>query len=515
VCKQEDAFAVADAPYLLGLDIGTSTLKTGLFTADGREIATVSDEYLVLPDGQEAIDVAPEVFWHGVCRVIRAVIERTEARRERIVALSMSSHAETLVFLDKSGRSVRPAIFTNDVRAGSEAAELAREFDPLWLLEHTGQPDAVALLPACKILWLRRHEPEAFARIAHYLLPSDYIGYQLTGTIAGHDTMWLSSLMLDVRQRDWLSPVLQRVGVRREQLPQLLPSGTVIGRVRDEAAAVTGLQVGTPVVMGAMDQMCAALAAGNIRPGIVTESTGSVLALLATTGRPIFDPVTKIGCYTHAVPGAYCLVPWNPTGGLVLKWFKDRFAQTEQQQSEISGKSAYELLCDAAAAVAPGCDGLVMIPHLQGMLFPEIVPAARGVYFGFSLGHGKAHFTRAILEAIAFMLRDGLDALKGLGVDIQQVAVLGGGGRSRLWSQIKADVCQSPLVVPAVTEAALQGAAILAAVGAGLHAGIPDAAAAMAGPADRIEPNPDLAQVYDAAYQRYRALFKQLRALFG
>jgi sugar (pentulose or hexulose) kinase len=263
-----------------------------------------------------------------------------------------------------------------------------------------------------------------------------------------------------------------------------------------------------------MDQVCAAVAAGNIRPGIVTESTGSVLALLATTDRPVFDPVTKISCYTHAVPGAYCLIPWNPTGGLVLKWFKDRFGEVEQERARGTGVSAYDLLCEAAAAVPPGCDGLVMLPHLQGVLFPEINPGARGAFFGFTLSHGRAHFTRAILEAIAFMLRDGLGALKGLGVEAGQVCVLGGGARSRLWSQIKADVCQLPLTVPRASEAALQGAAMLAGVGAGVFPDVAAAAEAMVHVTDRIEPDPALADVYDRAYHRYRKLYEQLRPLF-
>ena len=503
-----------DTGYLLGLDLGTSTAKAGLFTLDGREVAVAGEEYLEIPEGTATVEVDPELFWQAICRVTRRAVAQAEGARGRILALSMSSHAETLVFLRRDGRPARPAIFTNDTRAEQEARELAGKLDPAWLLERTGQPEVVALWPACKIAWLRRHEPETFAEIAHILLPEDYIFHRLCGALAAEATAWGSSIMVDLRARDWLDPVLELVGIRRAQLPEIVASGTAVGTVSRGAAADLGLEPGVPVVVGAMDQLCAGAAAGNVRPGMVTVSTGSVLALLATTDRPIFDPVTKISCYTHVVPEAYCLIPWNPTGGLVLKWFKDRFGTAEQEQARRTGESAYDLLCGPAAEVPPGCEGLVMLPHLQGVLFPEINPAARGAFFGFCLGHTRAHFTRAILEAIAFMLRSGLEALAGLGVEVGEVRLLGGGARSRLWTQIEADVCQVPVAIPAASEAAVQGAALLAAVGAGVYPDVPAAARAMVQIKERIEPNPALAETYERAYRRYQALYRQLKPLF-
>ncbi|MHB0878665.1 MAG: FGGY-family carbohydrate kinase, partial [Anaerolineae bacterium] len=298
----------------LGLDIGTSTIKAGIFTADGRELAVAAEEYMRLPEGQEWVEFAADTLWQAACRVVRAALAK--AVDARVAAVSIATHAETLVFLDAEGRPVRPAIFTTDCRAGDEARDLVQRFGMDWLLRHTGQPEMTGAWPCSKLLWLTRHEPEALQRTAHVLLPADYVIYRLSGAVTGEPSAWGSSVMVDLAARDWLAPMLDAVGVCREQLPPLVAPGTRAGTVTSTAAAATGLPAGTAVVVGAMDQSCAAIGAGNVRPGIVSVSTGSVLALHATTDRPLFDAVTKVGCYAHPVPGTYCLLPWNPTGGL-------------------------------------------------------------------------------------------------------------------------------------------------------------------------------------------------------
>jgi len=496
---------------LLGLDLGMSTAKAGLFTATGRQVALASEEYLQIPEGVPVLEADAELFWRAVCAVIREALAMAGAgSAERVAGVSISSHAETLIILGEDGQTVRPAILSPDSRAEQEAAELTALVGNDWILERTAQPEITAMWPACKLAWLKRHEPDSLAAATHILLPPDFIIYRLCGAAVGEAAAWLSSVMLDITSQAWLAPVLDYAGVRQEQLPQLLAPGTLAGRVTAQAAAETGLAEGTPVAVGCMDQICAGLAAGNVRPGIVTASTGSVLALMATTPAPVFDHVTKIPAYPHAVPGLYCLLPWNPTGGMVLKWYKDRFGQLEEQQAQGSGASVYDLLTGPAAEVPPGCDGLTMVPHLQGVLFPEVNPAARGAFIGFSLMHTKAHFTRAILEAIAYMLRSGVECLRGLGVNVEEVRVLGGGARNRLWNQIMADVCQVPIATPANLEAAVLGAAMLAAVGAGV---VPDALAAaemMVGIAGRYLPDVALAGVYGEGYTRYNRLYQKL-----
>jgi xylulokinase len=247
---------------------------------------------------------------------------------------------------------------------------------------------------------------------------------------------------------------------------------------------------------------------------MITESTGSVLALVASIQEPIFDAETRLPCHIHAVPDTYCLLPWNPTGGLTLKWFKDNFAQDLLSKSQAEGRDIYELLTEPAAEIPPGSDGLIMLPHLEGAFFPEFDAQVRGVFFGFTLSHTRAHFTRAIMEAIAYMLRRDLEGLQRLGAGASELRVLGGGAKSRLWSHIKADVCNLPVIMPSHREAAVMGAAMLAAVGVGYYADIPSAAKVMARPGIRVAPDPANRALYDSTFNLYITLYETLKPLF-
>jgi xylulokinase len=325
--------------------------------------------------------------------------------------------------------------------------------------------------------------------------------------------MWSSSLVLDISRRKWSDELLAFGGIRADQLPDLFLSGATIGHVSSACAGETGLSAKTAVVTGGLDHTCAGVAADNLEDGVVTVSTGSVLALLTTVREPIFDRATPVPCHIHAVPGRYCLLPWNQTGGLAFKWFKDRFAEEVGATAGADVPSIYDALAAEAANVPPGSDGMVMRPHLEGALFPEFDPNARGVFFGFSLTHTRAHFVRALLEAMAFMIRRDLEGLKRLGVAARELRVLGGGAKSLLGSQIKADICGILVVVPAQQEAAVLGAAILAAVGARLYPDIKAAVRGMTSWGEEVRPNPAHRAVYDRAYKLYIALYDAVKAL--
>jgi xylulokinase len=301
--------------------------------------------------------------------------------------------------------------------------------------------------------------------------------------------------------------------VSSAQLPELCAPGTFIGNVTEAAARETGLSQDTRVVAGAIDQVCAAVAAANIVPGVVSESTGSVLALLATTSEPILHENSRIPCHIHALPNTYCLLPWNPTGGMVLKWFKDLLAGTGSDRD--GGGVSYEQLSSEAELVPPGCDGLVMLPHLAGALFPEYNQTARGVFYGITLTHTRGHFARSIMEAIAFLIRRDLEGLSLMGAGAKEIRILGGGARSRVWSQIKANACQIPVIIPAQEESAALGAAILAAVGSGFYPDIPSAVQAMTAIRETIAPDPSQQAVYDSAYALYQKLYESVKDLYA
>jgi xylulokinase len=503
----------ADPPYVLGLDMGTSTVKAALFNADGVQIGLQSDEYLLTPD-HEVVENDPETYWSPVVRAVRKLLKEFPGRPEQIVAVSTSTFGESIFPMAADGSPTRPSVSWMDNRSAPEAQAFVERVGLPALQSASGQGDIGPLWPATKFLWMARSEPDVFRRTAKFLLPDDYLLFRLSGEMVAEETMWGSSLVMDIRRKVWSEPLMEAAGVTPEKLPPLTPTCTVIGRVSQACAEATGLSTETKVVSGAMDQMCAAVGAGNIVPGIITESAGSVVALLTTTREPIIDFATKVPCHIHAVPGMYCLLAWSPTGGLVLKWFKDRFGEEEKQRAAQTGTDVYDVLCEEASHVQAGSDGLTMLPYLEGSGFPEFVPSARGVLFGLSLRHGKPHIIRSILEAIAYLIKADVDVLQSLGAGADEVRVIGGGAKSALWNQIKADVLGLPIAVPANREAAVLGAAIIAAVGAGLHRDFPTAVEAMTRMGDRIQPDAANHTVYAEGYRRYRRLFEHVTELF-
>lgn len=500
-------------PYLLGLDLGISTVKVALFTVEGELLALESDEYMIMPDG-DAIEADPEIYWAPMARSIRKLLKNWGGAPEDIASVSISSHGETIFPMKADGKPARKALNWMDNRSQPEVDELLSSLGGQKVLEISGQPEIGPVWPLTKYRWMSKHEPEVIKQTASFLLPEDYILFRLSGQFVGEYTLWSSSLVFDIRAKTLSDELLAFGGISSAQTPCLYPSGTAFGTISPDCAAETGLSTKTRVVTGALDQVCAAIAAGNVAPGMITESTGSVLALVASVEEPIFDAQTKLPCHIHAVPDTYCMLPWNPTGGLTLKWFKDNFAQDLAGKALEEGKDIYDLLARPAAEVPPGSDGLIMLPHLEGAFFPEFDTQARAVFFGFTLSHTRAHFTRAIMEAIAYMLRRDLEGLQTLGAGTSELRVLGGGAKSQIWSQIKADVCKLPVIMPSHREAAVMGAAMLAAVGVGYYRDIQSAAKVMAKPGTRVEPNPANQDVYEAAFDLYISLYEALKPSF-
>lgn len=497
----------------LGLDIGISTVKVALFTGEGHLVALESDEYMIMPEG-DAVETDPEIYWAPMARSIRRLLKSWGGPPDSIASVSLSSHGETVFPMRADGKPARKALNWMDNRSQLEAEELIQTFGSQKVLEISGQPEIGPIWPVTKYRWMSKHEPEVVKSTASFLLPEDYILFRLSGEFVGEYTLWSSSLVFDICHKTLSDELLAFAGISAAQIPRLYPAATAFGKISPACAAETGLSTKTRVVTGALDQVCAAIAAGNVAPGMITESTGSVLALVASIKEPIFDSRTRLPCHIHAVPDTYCMLPWNPTGGLTLKWFKDNFAQDLSGKAQTEGEDVYDLLTLPAAEVPAGSDGLIMLPHLEGAFFPEFDAQVRGVFFGFTLSHTRAHFTRAIMEAIAYMLRRDLEGLQRLGAGASELRVLGGGAKSHLWSQIKADVCNLPIIMPSHREAAVMGAAMLAAVGVGYYADIPSAAKVMARPSSRVAPDPTNRAAYDAAFDLYISLYKTLKPLY-
>ena len=499
-------------PCFLGIDAGTTSLKAALYTADGRLLAQGQEEYSLLTPGPGIVEMAAEVYWQACCRAVAAALAAGGIRPQQVAALAVASQGETLIPVDAQGRPLRRAIVWLDSRAVAEAAHIAERFDRETVYHVTGQVAVVPTWPACKIAWLRDHEPDVFGRSAIYLLFADYLLYRLTGQYVTDYSLTVSSLLLDIQAKRWWQPMLDCVGLGAGQLPRLVEPGQALGQLSREGAEATGLRQDTVAVAGGLDQVVGALGAGNATPGLVTEMTGGALAIVATLDRPRFDPGRRVPCHYHARPDTYCLLPWGQTAGMALRWFRDLFFAAEMAAAP--GANLYDEMTARAARVAPGCDGMVMLPHLEGAACPENNPSARAVFYGATLSHTRDHFTRAILEAVAYMLRRNLELVEGLGASIAEVRSIGGGAASPLWLQIKADVLQKPVRTVASKEVACLGAAMLAATGAGRFADLDEANRVMVQLGGIVEPTPAHAGIYQAAYEQYCELYERLAPTF-
>lgn len=502
------------SPCFLTLDVGTTCLKAGVVDLSGQLLAVARQEYQLLTPAPSWVELPVEVYWQTACQVARQALAHSGVTPEQVRAVCIASQGETLVPLDAHGKPLRHAIVWLDNRALAEAEALRASFDPQELYQRTGQPEVTPAWPASKLLWIRHHEPQVFARAARYLLLEDYLLYRLTGRFVTGMALQTSSLLLDIRQRTWWPAMLDRVGVRPEQLGELLEPGAVVGPLSPEGAQALGLTPHSLAVCGGMDQVVGALGAGNSVPGVVSETTGGALGIVVSLDRPRYDPDYGIPCHCHALPDGYCLLAWGQTAGMALRWFRDQFFALEAQVAAGAGLDPYDLMTAPAAQVPAGCDGLLVLPHLEGATCPEFNPAARAVFFGATLRHGRAHFTRAIMEAVAYMLKKNLERVERLGVTTREVRSMGGGARSPLWLQIKADVLQKPILTLEVEESALLGAALLCAVATGYYASLSEATQHMVRLRNTVLPNPQHQAVYAQGYARYLELYERLEPMF-
>jgi len=500
-------------PAILAFDLGTTALKCALHDLNGNVLAKAAEEYqLVTPDA-DSVEMEVETYWQAFRSAVARVLKESGVAPREIAALGVSAQGETLILVDRDGKPVRRAIVWLDNRAQAEADALAAALGNRTAYEVTGQVKLVATWPAAKILWLRHHEPRAFERTAKFLLIEDYFLHRLTGEYVTEGSLVTSTCYWNFRTRAWWPEMLAQLGLRPDQLPAYHESGEPVGKLRPDVADELGLQPGTVVCTGALDQACGAIGVGNIQPGIFSENTGAALAICATVSQPVLDPQNQMPCHYHGLPGLYMLHTFT-SGGIVMRWFRDEFAGPERQVGQASGLDSYDLMGLEAARVAPGCEGLVMLPHLQGAMAPEANPNASGVFYGFTLRHGKNHFIRAIMESIGFIVRRNIDVIEGLGVRVSEIRALGGGARSRLWKQIEADVAGRPVVTTTNEEAATLGAAILAGKAVGLYTSVEEAATKMIQIKERFEPASANRAVYDEAYQTYCRLYAALCPLF-
>ncbi len=496
----------------LTFDIGTTSVKVILYGRDGRLAGKVIRNYSLATPDVNWYEADPDLYWDAVVSGTREVLESSRVDPQEIRTISGCSQGETMIFIGADGRPVRPAIVWLDLRAREEAAELAALVSRDELYAITGLNEIDPTWSATKVLWVKKHQPEIFLKTTRILLVEDYITWRLTGRACTTPNLLSSSLFVDVHSHRYWGMFVDHLGIA-DRLPEIIEPGDRVGTLSTGAAHEMGLSVGTLVVKGAMDQATSAVGAGNYLPGIVTETTGSVMAIGVTTTSVDPRAAVKLPYQPHVKPGSFLYLPYVQTAGSAYKWWRDKFCAEEIREAG-DLEAAYDRMNALAAPVPAGSEGAVFLPFLAGAGQPELDPDARGVFYGLTLKHGKGHCARAIMESIAYMLRKILADFVRFGIDMTEVRSMGGGARSDLWLQIKADVIGLPLVRMEEEETSTLGAAILAAVACGDQPDIATAAAVMVRLGRRFEPDPRTRAAYDKSFALYNELYGALAPVF-
>lgn len=499
---------------LMGLDIGTTALKAALFDTKGTLLAVTTQEYQLLTPQVNYVEEPAEVYWNAFRDGVTDLKEKYPLSPLDEIALAISAQGETLFFLDSEGYSLRNAIVWMDNRALDEAQALKVHFGDETCYAVTGQVSFEPCWPASKILWVKNHEPEVFAKTAKFLLIEDYFIYRLTGKFSTEGSLVCSSTYWDIIHKAYWSEMLEFIGITEAQLPEVLESGEVVGQILPQAAADVGLPENVTVCTGALDQAAGAIGAGNVKEGMFSETIGAALAICAPVSRPVFDPNRRMPLHYFAVPDTYMIHTFT-NGGMTLRWFRDKFCPIEMEAQKLGLDDAYNMISKQVAQIPAGSDGLLMLPHLAGSNAPDVNAKAKGVWFGFTLQHTRAHFMRAVMESLGYIVRRNIDSLADMGIQVKEIRSLGGGSKSKVWNQIKSDINQIPLETVDSVEAASLGAAILAGKAVGVFEDIQDAVSNMVQVKERTQPNPERKAVYDEGYAMYRKLFDDLNQCFA
>lgn len=500
----------------LTFDIGTTSVKTCVFDRSLRLLGHVNGEYRLLTERPGFVELEPETYWRAVLDGAKRAIAKAGVDAKEIVTISCTTQGETFIPIDEAGNALRNAIVWLDERAGEQATRLGERYPAECFYRETGLPELNGYTPVAKLLWLKEHETDVYEKTQTFLLLEDYVIFRLTGARVSEKALATSTGWFQLSTDGYWTEMLNAAGIDPTKLPTLLECGAVVpASILPEVRAELGLLETVKVVTGAMDQTAGAIGAGNLAPGILTETTGTALCLVATLDQPDLNHPSRVTVYRHYLPNRYLMITISMTAGMFLKWFKDNFCELESEQAEREGRSVYARIDELVASTEPGANGLIAYPYLNGSLQPHANSAVRGVFFGAGLDSTKAHFLRAIFEGVACMFRENMELIEEVNhLQVGEIRSLGGGAKSAVWQQIKADVSKKPIGALAEPECASLGVAILSAVALGYYESA-EAAAALANEVTDWR-QPDAAQfaLYDQLYEKYSALYDRLEPLF-
>ncbi len=468
----------------------------------GAVVCSASIEHVVFASPQIGwAEQDPDDWFRAACA---AITQAAAAAPGKITAICLTGQMHGAVMLDAAGNVVRPALIWCDQRTGEQSREIESRFGLDEIIRLTcNRP--LTNFTLTKLLWVRQHEPENWKRVRHILLPKDYVRFRLSGDYAMDVAEASGTLLLDVARRQWSADVLEKLGIDKMVLPALFESPVVCGKLRSSIASELGLDAGIPIVAGAGDQMAGAVGMGIVRPGMASATIGTSGVVFAATDRPALDAQGRLHTFCHAIPGRWCVMGVTQAAGLSLRWFRDLL-----QIDSAKNVDPYDLLTAEAAMAPAGCDGILWAPYLMGERTPHLDPGARGALLGLAASHRRAHVLRAVMEGVAFSLKDTLTIFGEMNVPVTKIRLGGGGARSALWRQIQADVYGMPVEILQAEEGAAYGAAILAGAGTGVWNSVDEACDAVIAVRETIEPGPATA-VMQAGYQRYRNIYPALK----
>ena len=490
--------------YFLGIDTSTTSSKALLIDDKGEVIAVASSPHTLQTPRPLWSEQYPSEWWEAVSASIRSVLEKAGVSAESIGAVGLTGQMHGLVLLDEAGNVLRPAILWNDQRTQSQCDQIHQIIGREKFIQITGNV-ALTGFTAPKILWVKENEPDTFAKAKHVLLPKDYIRYKLTGEYAMDKADGAGTVLFDLKSRDWSDEVLSALNIPRTWMPQTFEGTYVTGSVTEEATSITGLKVGTPVMAGGGDQAAGAVGVGAVEPGIVGLALGTSGVIFATTPSALIEPEGRLHAFCHAVPGMWHFMGVMLSAAGSLQWYRDTLAPN----------MSFDDLLQEAESISARSEGLQFLPYLSGERTPHPDPSARGAFIGLTIRHSRGHLTRAVLEGVAFGLKDSFTLIQNAGLGaITQVRASGGGTKSALWRQILASVLDAELVTVNTIEGAAYGAALLAGVGAGAWVDVQSACKEVIKITGTTQPDQQDVEPYRKAYSIYQNLYPVLKPSF-
>jgi xylulokinase len=491
--------------YVLGIDVGTGGTRALVVDDKGAVVGAATGEHQPFASPKNGwAEQHPEDWWKAAGEAIPAALKNAGVRTDQIACVGFSGQMHGAVLLDEADKVIRPALIWCDQRTADECDQLNSEIGQKRIIEYTCNP-ALTNFTLTKLMWVRNHEPENWTRFRRFLLPKDYVRLRLTGEHAIDVADASGTLLLDVTNRRWSDAMFSATHIDKSSAPALFESPDVCGRVNAEGAKHTGLKVGTPVVAGAGDQAAGAVGMGVVGAGTIHATIGTSGVVFASTDRPAMDPHGRLHTFCHAIPGRWHVMGVTQAAGLSLRWFRDTFGPPTSD--------AYEYLAAEAANAPAGSDGVLWAPYLMGERTPHLDPNARAALVGLTASHTRAHVVRAIMEGVAFSLKDTLQIFAEMKVPVRKIRLGGGGARSPLWRQIQADIYEHEVEIIAADEGAAYGAALLAGVGGKLWNDVDSACVSAVKIEKTVPANPETAAVLRQSYAAFRRLYPALKSV--